>query len=293
MSTRRAALSAALAIAVSQVGAAAAQDFPGPVVLRLTADSGVVGHYKLTTREDHELAFDIPSDDPRAELLRSAAAPRRRNTEIAVTIVTAPDSSSADRRYILYWLGYRLSGGEVRTLTSLQWDSIFRASGRRATLHISPRGEPRGIEVGADAVRPVGDAMAGMLSAVALGLPSDSVNVGDSWEAQVSLPVRRPDGQRVRVPIKVTYRLRALRPEPEGLIALIEFDGAPSLADIGAEEVTGRYFGESAFAVAQGRYESLIAASRLEVTWIDSGGLPPSRSILEWEAEVNRSGGDE
>ncbi len=264
------------------------QSWP-PMMLQLTADSGVVGHYRFTTREKHQLIFDIPSDDPRAELLASATAPKTKNTEFAVTIVSVSDEGAADRRYIMYWLGYRVTGDEVQTLSGLQWDSIFQSVGRQAILSISPGGMPKGVSVTSEAVRPVGQAMAGVLSSLALGLPADSVIEGDTWEAVVSVPVRRPDGTRLMAPIVVTYRLRAFTQEGGKLRARIEFDGQPAPSD-GGDEVSGRYFGESAFAVREGHYDRLFAASRLEVKWADSGGLPPSRSLVEWEAELNRSG---
>lgn len=261
------------------------------VILRLSADSGAVGHYKFTTRDTHRLAFDLPSDDPRAALLESATAPRRRTTEIAVTMVSLSEPTEADRRYMLYWLGYRVSGDDVRSLSSMQWDSIFQAAGRRAVLSISPLGEPRGVRVGSEAVRPVGQAMADIFASLALGLPADSVGAGDTWETVVSIPVRRPDGSRVLVPITVSHLLRRLSEDREGLMAQIEFDGEPLDRVTGAEAVSGSYSGEGVFAVREGRYERMVVTSRLEVKWSDSGGLPPSSSLVEWESEFIRSRG--
>ena len=262
------------------------------VLLRLTADSGVVGHYKFTTTETHQLAFDIPDDDPRASLLASATAPKHRTTEVAVTIVSLSDPADEEaRRYLLYWLGYKVSGDEVRSLTGLQWDSIFQEVGRRAVFHMSSVGEPRGVEVTSDAARPVGRAFGEIVSSLGLALPTDFVNEGDKWDGQVSVPIRRPDGTRLMFPMTVTYRLVELSSAPEGLMARIEFDGIPVGRVEGVEEASGQYFGEAVFAVTGGRYERMSAGSRLEVKWSDSGGLPASSSHVEWQGGFQRSRG--
>ena len=259
-------------------------------LLRMTADTGVVGHYGFTTKETHRLSFDIPDDDPRQQLLESATAPKERNTRIAATIVSLPRPDEDERRYMLYWLGYSVAGDEVRSLPPLQWDSIFQAAGRRAVIRFSPTGEPHGVEVTSDAVRPVGQAFATMLASLAVGLPMDSVSVGATWHGRAAIPVRRPDGSRTMAPVDVTYRLRQLRREPEGVIARIEFDGAPAeTEDLAA---SGRYFGECMFAVDAGRFEELTALAEIEVEWPQAeSGLPPSRSVAQWEGQITRSRG--
>ena len=259
-------------------------------LLRMTADTGVVGAYGFTTNETHQLSFDISEDDPRRQLLESATAPRERDTKIAATIVSLPRPEEDNRRYMLYWLGYSVTGDEVRSLTPLQWDSIFQATGRRAVVRLTPTGEPRGVEVTSDAVRPVGQAFATMLASLAVGLPRDSVGVGATWHGRVAIPVRRPDGSRTLAPVDVTYRLRQVRREPEGLMARIEFDGAPATEE--GLDASGRYFGEAIFAVEAGRFEELMALAEIEVAWPQSeSGLPPSRSLSQWQGQITRSRG--
>ena len=262
---------------------------PRRVLLRFAADSGVVGSYKFTTNETHHLSYDIAPDDPRAELLSPSTGPRQWKTELVLTMVTGTQTSDEERRYIIYWLGYRVSGDDVQTLTALQWDSIFQKAGRRAVLKMTPLGLPQGIEVSSDAVRPVGQALASILGGMATDLPADSVAVGDSWSGRVAIPVRRPDGTRVRATVEVTYRLAKFVNGPEGETAHIEFDGEPIEMDGEVDFFSGRYFGEGVFAVHEGRYERMIAAGKLDVAWAIKGDLPPSRSQVDWQGEFNRS----
>ncbi len=259
------------------------------VLLRLAADSGVVGHYKFAVRERQRLVFDLPEGDPRASLLRSASEPRETLTEIAATVVAVTSDTEEECRYIAYWLGYRLSGDQVQGLTPLQWDSIFQKVGRSAVLRFTLRGEPRGVQVSSDAVRPVAQALAQALSGLAMSLPADSVTQGSVWEGNVAVQVAAPDGSRRAVPVRVTYRLREIRDEPGGLKARIEFDGEPF--GTGTEDATfsGRYFGESLFAVNAGRYEQLMALANLELNWKDTSGLPPNHSVVEWQTQVTRN----
>ncbi len=291
---RRSALAPALTVAFVLGNNAAAWSQEPPqrtgeprALLRLTADSGVVGHYKFTVQERRRLVFDLPEDDPRAALLRSASEPKQTEAVIAATVVSMPRERE-ERRYIAYWLGYRLSGDEVQSLSPLQWDSIFQKVGRRAVLRFSPRGQPRGVQVGSDAVRPVGQALAAILSGLAMGLPADSVTRGSVWEGDVAVQVTAPDGSRGAVAIRVTYRLREFWDEPGGLKARVEFDGEPQSTDVEKATASGRYFGESIFAVREGRYEQLLALANLELSWSDSTGLPPSRAVIEWQAQLNR-----
>lgn len=258
------------------------------VLLRFAADSGVVGSYKFTTNETQSLSYDIGSDDPRAELLNPSTGPRERTMELALTMVTGTQTSEEERRYLIYWLGYRVSGDDVQTLSALQWDSIFQKVGRRAVLKMTPLGLPRGIELSSDAVRPVGQALASILGGMATDLPADSVAVGDSWSGQVAIPVRRPDGTRVPATVEVTYRLQKFVNGLEGETAHIEFDGEPIEVDGEVDFFSGRYFGEGVFAVREGRYERMIAASTLDVAWAIEGDLPPSRSQVDWQGEFNR-----
>lgn len=260
------------------------------VILRLASDSAVVGHYKLVMRESSRLTFDIAADDPRQELLQVATTPKHTAIEIAATIVSVPRQTEENRRYTLYWLGFRHTGDEIRSLSPIQWDSIFRQVGRRAVLTLSPTSRPLGVEVSSDAARPVGEAFARSLTALALTLPVDSAGVGSSWQSDVAVPVRGVDGTRTLIPVRVNYRLRALEDEPDGLRARIEFDGQPLTMGDRAVEVSGSYFGESLFAVGTGRYERVMAVADLEIAWpVDESGLPPSRSIVEWRAELNRN----
>ena len=257
-------------------------------LLRLATDSGVVGNYGFTTQETHTLAFDIAADDPRASMLSTVAGTKKRTTKIAVTIVALPKEPNDDRRYLIYWLAYNLTGDGVRSLTPIQWDSIFQAVGRRAIFKVSPTGEPRGVNVTSDAVRPVGQAFALMLSGLALDLPVDSVAPGATWQGQVAIPIRRPDGSRAMAPVQVTYRLRELSREPYGWIARIEFDGEPLPSD--SLKATGRYFGEAVFDAAAGRFDDVMALAELEVEWpLDPNGLPPSRSFVTWQTVVTRT----
>lgn len=273
-------------------GSAAASPSTGQeprVFLRFASDSAVVGHYKLVMRESSRLAFDIAADDPRRELLRAATAPKTTDVEIAATIVSIPRDEEEDRRYTLYWLGFRHTGDDVRSLSPIQWDSIFRQVGRRAVLNLTARGRPLGVQVSSDAARPVAEALARSLSALALTLPVDSAGVGASWQSDVAVPVRGLDGSRTLIPVRVKHYLRALEDEPDGLRARIEFDGEPVAPDSQIVEVSGAYFGESVFAVGPGRYERVMALANLEISWpMDESGLPPSRSIVEWRAELNR-----
>jgi hypothetical protein len=260
----------------------------GPRVwLRLAADSAVVGHYRFTVRETRRIVFDIAPDDPRAELLRSATTPKQTVTDIAATVVSTPVPPDEGRRYVAYWLGFKFGGDDVRGLSALQWDSIFQKVGRRAVLRFSPRGRPQGVEVGSDAVRPVGRAMARTLAGLALTLPADSVAPGARWEGRVAITLQAPDGSELVTPIQVTYRIRSIEREADGLYARIEFDGEP-VAGASGPRVKGNYFGESVFAVNSGRYERLMALANLEIPWEDSTGLPPSRILIEWRGEFTR-----
>ncbi len=271
------------------MGGARSQTAEPRVLLRLAADSGVVGHYKFTIRERQRLVFDIPEGDPRATLLQSATAPRETQTEIAATLVAVPPETEAELRYVAYWLGYRFSGDQVQGLSPLQWDSIFQKVGRRAVLRFTPRGEPRGVQVSSDAVRPVAQALAAALSGLATSLPADSVSQGSVWQGDVAVQVAAPDGSLRAVPVQVTYRLREVRDGPDGSRVRIEFDGEPIGAATEDVTVSGRYFGESIFAVNEGRYEQLLALANLELGWKDTSGLPPNHSVIEWQARVNRS----
>lgn len=259
------------------------------VLLRLRADSGVVGHYKFTVRERQRLVFDLPEGDPRVSLLQSATEPRETRTEIAATLVAVSSDTEEELRYIAYWLGYRLSGDQVQGLSPLQWDSIFQKVGRSAVLRFTPRGEPRGVQVTSDAVRPVAQALAGALSGLAMSLPADSVTQGSAWEGDVAVQVAAPDGSRRAVAVHVNYRLRELRDEPGGLRARIEFDGEAFGSGTEDAAVSGRYFGESIFAVNEGRYEQLMALANFELNWKDTSGLPPNHSVVEWQTQVVRN----
>jgi hypothetical protein len=289
-------LAAALALSLSGSAASKAAARVGPrqgpaprVLLRLTADSGVVGHYKFVANETHRLSYDIPAADPRASLLSSTRGPWQRTTEVALTMVSLAQSSDSTRRYVVYWLGYRLSGDEVRSLTSMQWDSIFRAAGRRASVTFTAVGEPRDVHVSSEAVQPVGEALASILGASPLRLPVDSVAAGDHWSGGVQVPVRRPDGTRARVIVRLDYELRRIEEEADGRYARIQISGQPVRADGDAEGVSGNYFGEAVFSVSAGRFERANARAELEVQWpAGSEGLPPSRSLVEWSGEFSR-----
>jgi hypothetical protein len=258
------------------------------VLLRMARDSAVVGHYRFSVQEHQQLVFDIPADDPRSALLESATVPREKTIEVAATLVSTPTQPEAERRYIAYWLGYKIEGDEVRGLTPLQWDSIFRKAGRRAIVRFTPQGRTRGVEVGSDAVRPVGQALASTLLGLATSLPFDSVSQGSRWQDRVAIAFDAPDGSRLIATVQVTYRLREFREGIDGLIARIEFDGEP--VPSGAEDaaITGRYFGESYFAVTQGRYNQVMARANLEVEWKDASGLPPSRSMVKWQGQITK-----
>ncbi len=255
----------------------------------MAADSGVIGHYKFTVRERQRLVFDLPEGDPRVSLLQSVAEPREVRTEIAATVVAVPSDTEEERRYLAYWLGYRLSGDRVQGLSPLQWDSIFQKVGRSAVLRFTARGEPQGVQVTSDAVRPVAQALAAALSGLAMSLPADSVTQGSFWEGDVAVQVAAPDGSRRAVPVHVTYRLREIRDEPGGLKVRIEFDGEPFGSGTEDATASGRYFGESIFAVNEGRYEQVMALANLELNWKDTSGLPPNHSVIEWQTQVNRS----
>ncbi len=259
------------------------------VLLRMASDSTVVGHFRFSVQRKERLAFDIAADDPRAQLLAAATVPKQKSADVAATIVSTPSAPNEDRRYIAYWLGYRVQGDDVQSLTAVQWDTIFQETGRQAFLTISPRGHVRRVEVTSDATRPVGESLAETLSGLALALPEDSVAIGAHWEDSLVVTLDAPDGSAWLARIRVTYRLRDLEPGPEGMtVARIEFDGEPLPDPSSAARAYGRYFGESRFTVELGRYEMLMAIANLEIEWEDSSGLPPSRSIIEWEARVAR-----
>ncbi|KPK64627.1 MAG: hypothetical protein AMS21_06200, partial [Gemmatimonas sp. SG8_38_2] len=220
------------------------------VLLRMASDSAVVGHYRFTVQVKQRLAFDIAADDPRAELLATATVPKQRTTDVAATIVSTPRADDEDRRYIAYWMGYRVHGDDVQGLTSFQWDTVFQMTGRQASVTFSPRGHPRGVSVNSDATRPVGESLAEALLALALALPEDSVAIGALWEDNVAVTLQAPDGSEWLTPVAVTYRLRDLEPGAEGTtIARIEFDGEPLERPNSATKPYGRYFGESRFSV--------------------------------------------
>jgi hypothetical protein len=259
------------------------------VLLRTASDSAVVGHYKFTVQVKQRLAFDIAVDDPRAGLLASATIPKEKTTDVAATIVSTPKAQDEDRRYIAYWMGYNVYGDDVQGLSSFQWDTIFQETGRQAFVTVSPRGHPRGVEVTSDAARPVGESLAEALSGLALGLPEDSVGIGARWEDNVAVTLAAPDGSEWLTAFRVTFRLRDLLPGSEGTtIARIEFDGEPVQDPTSATKAYGRYFGESRFSVEEGRYDMVMVIANLEVEWEDTSGLPPSRSIIEWRAQVAR-----
>ncbi len=260
----------------------------GPRVrLRLAGDSAVVGHYRFTVHETRRIVFDLPPDDPRLELLRSAATAKQTITDIAATVVSTPAGPDEDRRYLAYWLGFKFSGDDVRGLSPIQWDSIFQKAGRRAVLTFSPRGRPKGVEVASDAERPVGRAMARTLAGMALALPADSVGRGARWQSRVAITLEAPDGSDLVTPIQVTYHVRSIEQEADGLRARIEFDGKPVPMGSGAA-ADGSYFGESVFDVDRGRYERLVALANLEIPWEDTSGLPPGRILVEWRGELSR-----
>jgi hypothetical protein len=255
----------------------------------MASDSTLVGHYKFTAREWSRLVFDIPEDDPRVALLEALTAPREVTTEIAATVVSSPRRPEEERRYLAYWLGYRVTGAEVQSLSALQWDSIFEKVGRQAVLRFSPLGHPTGVEVGAGAVLPVGQALVSILKGLALALPADSVARGSVWEDSLVVPVSAPDGSQKLALVRVSYSVREFVLGPGGPRVRIEFDGEPLNREGEAAEFSGRYYGESLFAVWQGRYERLMARAELEAKWADSSGLPPSRSVVDWQAEFNRN----
>jgi hypothetical protein len=255
----------------------------------LAADSGAVGHFRFTGQGQSQLVFDIPPDDPRNELLASITQPKTITRDIAGTIVSTPAEGDDERRYLIYWLGYRLAGiEEDRSLTPIQWDSIFQAAGRRAELRFTARGQPRGVQVSSEAVRPVAQSLADVLAGLALALPADSVGPTDRWRDELAVPVEGLDGSKKLVVVEVSYRLTELQVEPGGVKAHIEFDGAPVRIGDDSGEVTGKYFGESVFSVDGGRYEQVMAIANLEIKWKDSSGLPPSRTILEWRGQLVR-----
>ncbi len=272
--------------ALGQWNAGSGQDTQA--LLRMARDSLVVGHYRFSIQERQQVAFDIPADDPRAALLQSATQPKETTTDVAATIVSTPAEAEAERRYIAYWLGYRIMGDDVRGLSPVQWDSIFQAAGRRAIVRFSPRGQGKGVEVGSDAVRPVGQALARALSGLAMELPIDSVTPGSRWEGRVAINIDAPDGSRLIATVQVSYRLREFQSTPEGVIARIEFDGEPIPSAGDAPQVAGRYYGESFFAVGAGRYDKIMALADLEVEWNDASGLPPRRLIVRWQGNAIR-----
>ena len=277
----------------SRPGASAAHDPAATLqeqsaLLRMARDSLVVGHYRFSVQVVRRLVFDIPSDDPRAELLRSAATPKEEQTDVAATVVSTPTDPDAERRYIAYWLGYRITGDDVQGLSPVQWDSIFQMVGRRGIVRFTPRGQPKGVEVASDAVRPVAQALANTLSGLAMELPTDSVVAGDRWGGNVAVNVDAPDGSRLIVPVRVRYRLREFQEGPDGLVARIEFDGEPVPASDDAPKTTGQYYGESYFSVSAGRYNRMMALANLEVEWHDPSGLPPGRWTVRWRGDVVR-----
>lgn len=283
-------LAAAIATRPSLLIAQDAVDAPERVLLRMASDSSPVGHYKFTAQESRQLLFDIPSDDPRAALLSTASQPKQTEIAVAATVVSTPVPDGAERRYTAYWLGFRRGGTDGQGLTAVQWDSIFQKTGRRAVLRFTPRGQAVGVEVGSEAVRPVGQALGDILSGLALGLPADSVAPGDTWENRIALAVRMPDGTRRHARVHVKYRLRELREEADGVVAHIEFDGQPVDEEGLAEgALRGRYFGESLFSPRDGRYEQVMAVANLELDWNDPSGLPPARLVIEWQAVMDRS----
>jgi hypothetical protein len=222
-------------------------------------------------------------------LLASATVPKQKATDVAVTIVSTPKTQDEDRRYVVYWLGYSVSGDGIQSLSPFQWDTIFQETGRQAFLTVSPRGHARGVQVTSDAARPVGESLAEALSALALALPEDSVGIGARWDDHVAITLTALDGSEWQAVLQVTYRLRDLEPGEEGTtIARIEFDGEPVEDPESVTKASGRYFGESRFSVERGRYDMLMVRANLEVEWEDSSGLPPSRSIIEWAAQVAR-----
>jgi hypothetical protein len=258
------------------------------VLLRMARDSLVVGHYRFSVKERQQVAFDIPPGDPRAALLQSATKPKETATDVAATIVSTPAEAEAERRYIAYWLGYRIMGDDVRGLSPVEWDSIFQVAGRRAIVRFSPRGQGKGVEVGSDAVRPVGQALARALSGLATELPVDSVSPGSRWEGKVAVTVDAPDGSRLIATMQVSYRLRELRRESEGVVARIEFDGEPVPSSGDAPQIGGRYYGESYFSVTAGRYDKIMALADIELEWNDASGLPPSRLMVRWQGDAVR-----
>ncbi len=259
-----------------------------PVLLRMKSDSGVVGSYKFQTSEIHRLAYELAEDDPRGEFLSSATGPWNRTTEVALTMVSTARADAASPRYLVYWLGYRISGDEARSLSAMQWDSIFRTVGRRAVVHMTPTGQIENVQVSSDAVRPVGRSLAAILGGLALDLPADSVDAGAEWHGGVVIPVRRPDGTRTQATIRVRYLLRRFEVQPEGRLVRIEFDGEPAEVGERADSVSGVYFGEAIFAVGEGRFDRMRAEARLDVHWKPAGGLPASRSRTEWVGQFTR-----
>jgi hypothetical protein len=257
------------------------------VLLRMVSDSATIGHYRFTVVERQQLVFDIAVDDPRRALLESATVPKQTTTDIAATIVSTPTAEGEDRRYIAYWLGYRVSGDNVQSLSAAQWDSIFQKVGRRAVLKFSPQAEPKGVEV-VDAARPVGESLAEALMGLAMPLPADSVSEGSSWGATVAVTLTAPDGSHWVVPVRVAFRLRELNQGRDGMYARIEYDGEPVDSVGSATRMYGRYFGDSVFDVTHGRYDRMLAVAKLEVEWDDKSGLPPSRTLVEWQAQVIR-----
>lgn len=258
--------------------------------LRMTADSGTIGSYKFTARERTRLAFDIPDDDPRAAALSSLTGERQRTTELAVTLASPQQPPDGERRYLVYWLGYRISGDEVRGLSPLQWDSIFQEVGRRAAVRFTPLGELTGVELSSDAVRPVAQAFTEIVSSMGFDLPAEPVGPGDRWMGRALIPVTAPDGSRGRVGVEITYRLAEILVDERGPRARIEFDGKPTGLAAGDGQVTGEYYGECVFAIPSGRFDQMMAIANLEVTWEDSGtGLPPSQSLVHWNGSFTRN----
>jgi hypothetical protein len=97
-----------------------------------------------------------------------------------------------------------------------------------------------------------------------------------------------PDGSQWVVPVRVTFRLRELSEGQDGVYARIEYDGEPVDSAGSDTRMYGRYFGDSVFDVTHGRYDRMLAVAKLEVEWDDKSGLPPSRTLVEWQAQVTR-----
>jgi hypothetical protein len=89
--------------------------------------------------------------------------------------------------------------------------------------------------------------------------------------------------------VGVVYRLAKLESEAGRVVARIEFDGAAVAGAASWADVAGKYYGESVFAVDEGRYDSVVALAKLEVSWSDASGLPPNHTEYESQARLNRN----